>query len=287
MPCPVRAETSPLFTSMPELPEVETLRRALLPLIVNKTCTGLKFYRKDIRFPIPRTTLRKQMENQVVSQIQRIGKYLLLKVPNGALLLHLGMSGRISLQASMIPREKHTHAIFQFGDETFLHFVDPRRFGCILWVPQSGEHPLLDKLGPDPFSPDASARTLKNHAKNCRSPIKTFIMDSRRITGIGNIYACESLYLAGINPERKAGKITLAEWDRLLSCVRSTLENSIAAGGTTLRDFFDPNGSAGYYAVKLSVYGKEGEPCAKCKTPISRLIHSGRSTFFCKTCQKK
>ena len=270
---------------MPELPEVETLRLALLPLVVNKTCLALKFFRKDIRFPIPQTTLRKQMKNQVVSQVERIGKYLLLKVPKGAMLLHLGMSGRVSLQTKMSPREKHTHAIFQFGHETFLHFVDPRRFGCILWVPQSGEHPLIDNLGPDPFSPEVNSKALKIRAKNCRSPIKTFIMDARRITGIGNIYACESLYLAGINPKRKAGLITYSEWERLLSCLRYTLENSIAAGGTTLRDFFDPNGKTGYYAVKLSVYGKEGEPCPKCKTPISRLVHSGRSTFFCKTCQ--
>ena len=270
---------------MPELPEVETLRRALLPLVINKTCTALKFYRKDIRFPIPQATLRKQMVNQAVSQVQRIGKYLLLKVPQGAMLLHLGMSGRVTLKTSMSPREKHTHAIFQFDNATFLHFVDPRRFGCILWVPQSGEHPLLDKLGPDPFSSDANAGAMKSLAKNCRSPIKTFIMDARRITGIGNIYACESLYLACINPKRKAGGVTLVEWDRLLSCVRSTLENSIAAGGTTLRNFFDPSGTAGYYKVKLSVYGKEGYPCPKCKTSISRLVHSGRSTFFCKTCQ--
>ncbi len=270
---------------MPELPEVETLRRVLLPLIVNKTCTALKFYRKDIRFPIPQTTLRKHFENQIVSQIQRNGKYLLLKVPKGAMLWHLGMSGRVALQTSMNPREKHTHAIFQFGPETFLHFIDPRRFGCILWVPENGKHPLLDKMGPDPFAPETNATALKNRAKNCRSPIKTFIMDARRIAGIGNIYACESLYLAGINPKRKAGRITLTEWDRLISCISSTLEDSISAGGTTLRNFFDPNGSAGYYAVKLSVYGKEGKPCAKCKTPISRLIHSGRSTFFCKTCQ--
>ena len=272
---------------MPELPEVETLRRALLPLVVNKTCTALKFYRKDIRFPIPQATLRKQMVNQVVSQIQRIGKYLLWQVPDGAMLLHLGMSGRVILKPAMSPREKHTHAVFKFGSETFLHFVDPRRFGCILWVPQNGEHPLLDKLGPDPFSPEASAKAMKSLAKNCKSPIKTFIMDARRITGVGNIYACESLFLADINPKRRAGRITLAEWDRLLSSVRSTLENSINAGGTTLRDFFDPSGTAGYYAVKLSVYGKEGEPCPKCKAPISRLIHSGRSTFFCKFCQKK
>ncbi len=223
----------------------------------------------------------------MVSQIQRNGKYLLLKVSNGAMLWHLGMSGRVALQVSMSPREKHTHAIFQFGPETFLHFIDPRRFGCILWVPQNGKHPLLDKMGPDPFAPETNAAALKFRAKNCRSPIKTFIMDARRITGIGNIYACESLYMAGISPKRKAGRITLAEWERLISCVRTTLENSISAGGTTLRDFFDPSGSAGYYAVKLSVYGKEGEPCPKCITPISRMIHSGRSTFFCTICQRK
>ena len=248
---------------MPELPEVETLRRALLPLVVNKTCTALKFYRKDIRFPIPQATLRNQFANQVVSKIQRNGKYLLLQVPEGAMLLHLGMSGHVSLQTSMTPREKHTHAIFCFGSKTCLHFVDPRRFGCILWVPQSGKHPLLDKMGPDPFSPDANAKALKGRAKNCRSPIKTFIKDTKR----------------------KAGRITLAQWDHLISCIRSTLEDSISAGGTTLRDFFDPSGAAGYYAVQLSAYGKEGEPCQKCKTPISRMVHSGRSTFFCKICQ--
>lgn len=270
---------------MPELPEVETLRRALLPLVVNKTCTEIKFYRKDIRFPIPQATLRKQFANQVVSQVQRNGKYLLLQVPNGAMLWHLGMSGHVSRQGSMTPVEKHTHAIFRFDSKTCLHFVDPRRFGCILWVPKNGGHRLLDNLGPDPFSPDANAQTMKSLAKNCRAPIKTFIMDAKRITGIGNVYACESLYHANINPKRKAGSITLAEWNRLLSNVRTTLENSISAGGTTLRDFFDPSGTKGYYAVKLSVYGKEGEPCPKCKTVISRMIHSGRSTFFCANCQ--
>ena len=126
---------------MPELPEVETLRRALLPLVVNKTCTALKFYREDIRFPIPQGTLHNLFANQVVSKIQRNGKYLLLQVPQGAMLLHLGMSGHVSLQISMTPQEKHTHAIFRFGSKTCLHFIDPRRFGCILWVPQSGEHP--------------------------------------------------------------------------------------------------------------------------------------------------
>ena len=272
---------------MPELPEVETLKRSLLPLVVNNTCTALKFFRNDIRFPIPKSTLKKRMVNQVVSEIQRIGKYLLLKVPQGSMLLHLGMSGRVTLQDSITPREKHTHAVFQFGSDTFLHFIDPRRFGCILWVPENGRHPLLNKLGLDPFSQEANAKTLKGIARNCRSPIKTFIMDARRITGIGNIYACESLYQASINPKRKAGKITLTEWETLISCIRSTLMKSIESGGTTLRDFYNPNGTAGYYKVSLSVYGKEGLPCPKCKTPISRMVHSGRSTFFCKLCQKK
>lgn len=270
---------------MPELPEVETLRQALLPLIINKPCTALKFYRKDIRFPIPQTTLRKQFANQVVSEIRRTGKYLLLQVPQGAMLLHLGMSGRVSQQSTMVPQEKHTHAVFRFGSDTCLHYVDPRRFGCILWVPQNGKHPLLDKMGPDPFSPEANAEALKVRAKNSRSPIKTFIMNAQHITGIGNIYACESLYQAGVNPQLKAGSVTLAQWDKLLSCVRSTLEKSILAGGTTLRDFHAPGGSAGYYAIQLSVYGKQGEPCPRCTTPISRLVNSGRSTFFCKTCQ--
>lgn len=270
---------------MPELPEVETLRRALLPLVKNNVCRDIEYYRKDLRFPIPQALLNKGLLNNEISDITRKGKYLLFHTSKGAMLLHLGMSGRVSLQATMVPQEKHTHVIFKFAKNSCLHFVDPRRFGSLSWIPESGKHPLIDKLGCDPFSPDMTAKAMKTLARKSRAPMKSFIMNSQKITGVGNIYACESLYHASIRPTKQAGKLTLVQWEKWILCVQEVLNKSIASGGTTLKDFFDPNGSQGYFSVSLSVYGKEGQPCPKCKTPISRRVQTGRSTFFCKICQ--
>ena len=270
---------------MPELPEVETLRRALLPLIKNKICRELKFFRKDLRFPIPQALLSKGLLHKKVSDITRKGKYLIFHAPKGSMLLHLGMSGRVVLQGTIEPQEKHTHVIFKFADKSYLHFIDPRRFGSISWIPESGNHPLIDKLGCDPFSDDMTAKAMKILARKSRAPMKSFIMNSQKITGVGNIYACESLYHSRIRPTKQAGKVTSAQWEKWILCVQEVLNKSIASGGTTLRDFFDPNGSKGYFSVSLSVYGKEGQSCPKCKTPISRMTQTGRSTFFCKLCQ--
>ncbi len=202
------------------------------------------------------------------------------------MLLHLGMSGRMVLQQTAEPQEKHTHAIFKFSEKTYLHFVDPRRFGSISWVPESGKHPLIDNLGCDPFSTEMTPKAMKVLARKSRAPIKSFIMNSQKITGVGNIYACESLFQAGIRPTKQTGKITLAQWEKWIECLQEVLNKSIASGGTTLRDFFDPNGTQGYFSISLSVYGKEGQPCPNCTRPISRLVQTGRSTFFCKTCQR-
>ncbi len=272
---------------MPELPEVETLRRALLPLALNRTCMEMRFHRSDLRFPIPTEELKKALLGQKVTAITRVGKYLLLNVPTGAMLWHLGMSGRVTERPTMDPVEKHTHAVFRFSPATCLHFIDPRRFGAIAWAPLGAGHKLLDHLGPDPFSEEASAHNFQAKAKNCRAPVKAFVMDSKRLSGVGNIYACEALFAAGIRPTRRAGRLTLADWERLLAALRDTLDKSIAAGGTTLKDFFNPAGGAGYFAVDLAVYGREGEPCRRCQTPITRTLHTGRSTFFCRECQKR
>ncbi len=271
---------------MPELPEVETLRRALLPLVRGQVLQDLKFYRDDLRFPIPQETIRRECLGRPVREISRRGKYLLLHTPNGALLWHLGMSGRIVRHSSGTPREKHTHAVFRFGPDTHLHFVDPRRFGAILWIPREEGHPLIDHLGLDPLSSDLNAKTLKVLARKCKAPIKSFLMDAKRLAGIGNIYACEALFGTPLNPRRRAGRVTLAEWDRLLIALRQTLLRSIESGGTTLRDFFNTDGTPGYYAVSLSVYGKENQPCPNCATPIVRKVQSGRSTFYCRVCQR-
>jgi formamidopyrimidine-DNA glycosylase len=272
---------------MPELPEVETLRRALLPLAKNKKLKEIKFFRKDIRFPIPIKKLQKGLTEATISDITRRGKYLLLHAPTGAMILHLGMSGRVVQHPSMQPVEKHTHAIFHFKPDTFLHFIDPRRFGCILWVPKNEGHPLLDHLGLDPLDEATTAKALKVMARKCKAPIKSFIMDSKRLTGVGNIYACESMFQGSLNPRRQAGKVTLREWENFMVSLKSILNNSIASGGTTLRDFFTADNTPGYYAINLSVYGKENQPCPICATPIIRITQTGRSTFYCKVCQKK
>ena len=272
---------------MPELPEVETLRQALLPLVLNKTLIDLKFLRPNLRFPIPAKTLKREMVNAPIEKVTRLGKYLLLHNARGAMLWHLGMSGRVMQRPTMQPEEKHTHAVFQFEPNTCLHFIDPRRFGCILWVAKDGRHPLLDHLGPDPFSEEATPELFKERARTCKGPIKGFLMNATRIAGIGNIYACEALFKAGIHPKKSANKLSRPQWENLLIEVRKVLQKSIQAGGTTLRDFFTTDGTPGYFALELSVYGKEGQPCPQCRTPIVRHVHTARSTFFCKICQKR
>ena len=272
---------------MPELPEVETLRRGLLPLVANKVLRRIKFFRKDLRFPIPQKLLKDELLNTKINDITRRGKYLLLHTDTGAMIWHLGMSGRVIRQTSMRAVEKHTHAIFAFDQETYLHFVDPRRFGCILWAPKNEGHRLINNLGLEPLSEETTAENLKLLARNCSVPIKSFLMDARRLVGVGNIYASETLFAARVSPEKKAGKITLPIWKNILAELRRILESSISAGGTTLNDFFSTEGEPGYYSVKLAVYGKEGQPCPRCGKPISRATRSGRSTFFCRACQKK
>jgi formamidopyrimidine-DNA glycosylase len=187
----------------------------------------------------------------------------------------------------MKPFEKHTHAVFKFDPEIYLHYVDPRRFGCLLWVPSSKGHPLLNGIGPDPLEKEITADEMKLLAKNCKKiSIKNFLMDSKRIAGVGNIYACETLFAAKISPKKPARRINSSQWTLLLSTLRDILQKSIAAGGTTLRDFYSTDGNQGYYKFSLAVYGKESEPCLVCGEPIKRIIQSARSTFYCKTCQK-
>ena len=272
---------------MPELPEVETLKRALASLVLNKRLLELTFLRKNLRFPIPLTKICKGLLNQTVSKVTRKGKYILLHVPEGALLIHLGMSGRFTQAPSMELIEKHTHAIFKFDPDVYLHYIDPRRFGCLLWVPNGQGHPLLNGIGPDPLGKEITAIKMKLLAKKCKKvSIKNFLMDSKRIAGVGNIYACETLFAARISPKKIARRINSSQWTLILSNLCDILQKSIVAGGTTLRDFHSTDGNQGYYKFSLAVYGKENEPCLVCSKPIKRIIQSARSTFYCKTCQK-
>ena len=272
---------------MPELPEVETLKRALTPLVLNKRLLKLGFLRKDLRFSIPLSKLREGLLNQTVSKITRKGKYILMHVPDGALLIHLGMSGRVVQTSSMKPMKKHTHAVFKFEPDVYLHYVDPRRFGCLLWVPKGQTHPLLEGLGPDPLGEEIAATEMKLVAKKCsKASIKSFLMNAKRISGVGNIYACEVLFAARVSPKKPARKINSVQWGLILSTLRDILQKSIAAGGTTLRDFYTTDGSQGYYKLNLTVYDREDKPCPVCTEPIKRIVQSARSTFYCKVCQK-
>lgn len=272
---------------MPELPEVETLKRALLPLVLGKTFDRPQFFRQDLRFPIPVKTIQSELAGQTLNSISRKAKYLLLEIETGAMLWHLGMSGRVTQYPTNQLQEKHTHAIFSFSPNLHLHFIDPRRFGAILWIPKGCGHKLLDSLGPDPLDDSTTGEFLFNRAKTCKGPVKNFLMNSQRLSGVGNIYACEALFKAGISPRKGAHRLSKKDWNVLLANLRIVLEKSISAGGTTLRDFFGANGQPGYFSIDLAVYGKEGKPCQSCGTIISRIVQTGRSTFFCKTCQKK
>lgn len=272
---------------MPELPEVETLRRALLPLVKGQTLQSIKFFRDDIRFPIPKKNLRQFAQGQSIRNISRRGKYLLLEVTDGAILLHLGMSGRVAQFPSARRVEKHTHVIFHLTPDLFLHFIDPRRFGAVLWFSNETGHPLIDSLGLEPLAPTTTADKLKQAAGKSTASIKSFLMNAKKLVGVGNIYACESLFKAKINPKRPAGKLSMKDWERLLAALRKILDQSIASGGTTLRDFFDADGRPGYYALNLCVYGREGKPCPSCGSPVSKIVQTGRSTFFCKVCQNR
>jgi len=271
---------------MPELPEVETLKNALLPLIKNQVLEEMIFHRSDLRFPIPIGQLDQKMTGQRVLEVVRKGKYLLWEVADGAMVLHLGMSGRVVQRPSQQAEEKHCHAVFKFSPNIYLHFIDPRRFGCIVWAPRESGHPLLNHLGPDPLTADASPERMKRLAQNRKTSIKAFLMDAHQLAGVGNIYACESLFRSGIHPLRQAGRLSLQRWGKLMAELKMVLQESIKAGGSTLRDFYGADGSPGYYSTRFTVYGREHQPCMNCQEPISRLVQTGRSTFYCKHCQK-
>ncbi|QPJ66275.1 MAG: bifunctional DNA-formamidopyrimidine glycosylase/DNA-(apurinic or apyrimidinic site) lyase [Candidatus Nitrohelix vancouverensis] len=271
---------------MPELPEVETLKNALLPLVRHQVLEDIHFHRSNLRYPIPIADLNERFKGRRIDNVLRKGKYILFQAETGAMILHLGMSGRVTQSHSAEAKEKHTHIVFKFQSNLYLHFVDPRRFGCVAWAPENKGHPLLDRLGVDPMTPELTAQAMKTLAKGCTASIKSFLMDSHRLAGVGNIYACESLFRSGIRPTSPAGRVSLKRWERLVAELRFVLQQSIDAGGSTLRDFFNADGEPGYYSTQFCVYGKEKQACPQCSFPITRITQTGRSTFYCKKCQK-
>ena len=269
---------------MPELPEVETSRRGISPHIVGKTLQSLIVRQSRLRWPVPEN-LHQLISGQSLTAISRRGKYLLLDFGLGYLIIHLGMSGSLRICSQEIPPNKHDHIDWIFADGTVLRYNDPRKFGAVLWTLQPENHALLSKLGPEPLSENLNAHHLFSAASQRRIPIKAFIMDSHIVVGVGNIYASESLFWAGIHPERSAGKITDEEFQKLVKSIQKVLSSAIEQGGTTLRDYVNPEGKPGYFQQTLQVYGRRGEPCRECSTPIEHVKIGQRASYFCPRCQ--
>ncbi len=270
---------------MPELPEVEITMRGITPLL-GQTVRSVSIRQPSLRWPIP-SHLPETLPQQTLHALKRRAKYILAGFDSGTLILHLGMSGRICLLPEFKAAEKHDHFDLQFTDGQILRLRDPRRFGAVLWVEGNAEaHALISSLGPEPLTDAFSGEYLYQNMRTRSAAIKTTIMDSHLVVGVGNIYASESLFRAGISPETPANKLTKARCTRLVEEIKRTLGDAIQAGGSSLRDFFGADGNPGYFQQEYFVYGRTGQPCKVCKISIRLLKQGQRSTFYCVSCQK-
>ena len=270
---------------MPELPEVETVRRGLAPHLTGQVVTGVVVRQPRLRWPVPEQ-LAAQLPGQPIQRVERRAKYLLLRTDAGTAILHLGMTGRLRLLSAATPLQKHDHVDLALASGYCLRFNDSRRFGAVLWTTAPPErHPLLQALGPEPFDAAFSGAYLHRRAQGRTSAVKTFIMDNRVVVGVGNIYANEALFAAGISPLRPAGQVTETECDRLAIAIREILTEAIRQGGTTLRDFIGGDGEPGYFQQSLRVYDRRGLPCAVCGQPIQHCRIGQRATYYCPRCQ--
>jgi formamidopyrimidine-DNA glycosylase len=270
---------------MPELPEVETTRTGIAPHLLGRRIERLAIRQPSLRWPIPRTLIRK-LPGQSIAAIERRAKYLLVHTDAGSAVLHLGMSGSLRVLDQSAAPGKHDHYDWLLDSGKLLRFTDPRRFGCLLWQPPGTLHPLLSTLGPEPLSDEFNGDLLWHRSRGRKSSIKTFIMDQSIVVGVGNIYAAEALFAAGIHPSRAAGSVSRERYDSLVDAIKRILGHAIRRGGTTLRDFISPDGVPGYFEQELFVYGRSGEPCRVCKRPIRVISLGQRSTFYCPQCQR-
>jgi formamidopyrimidine-DNA glycosylase len=270
---------------MPELPEVETTLRGLEPHLRGKRVTGVTLRRPDLRWPIP-PEVAALLPGERITGLRRRAKYLLLDTAPGSALLHLGMSGSLRVLPARTPVAAHDHVDLVLDSGKVLRFNDPRRFGCLLWQPAGSTHELLARLGPEPLSDGFDGDYLYARSRGRSDSIKTFLMDQAIVVGVGNIYAAESLFRAGISPGRAAGRVSRSRYGELAAAVRSILAHAIERGGTTLRDFISPDGAPGYFEQELSVYGREGEPCRRCGATLKGSRLGNRATAWCSGCQK-
>ena len=271
---------------MPELPEVETTLRGIAPHLRGTRIERLSVRQRRLRYPVP-DGAEQEVAGRRILTLRRRGKYLLLELDRGGLLIHLGMSGSLRVLPADIPPERHDHLDLRISGGRCLRLRDPRRFGTFLWTPDPlDDHPLIRRLGAEPLGPQFDGDLLYAASRGRRVPVKNFIMDARVVVGVGNIYANESLFAAGIHPNRPSGRVGRERYRRLASSIKEILQSAIDQGGTSLRDFVREDGSPGYFALALRVYARGGEPCTRCGCEIRQQRIGQRSSFFCPRCQR-
>ncbi len=274
-----------LLTHMPELPEVETTRRGIEPHVLGRTVTRLIVRNPCLRWRVP-AKLEKELAGQTIESVTRRGKYLLFTTPAGTLIVHLGMSGSLRVVPCEQAADSYEHVDIVLDNGDCLRLRDPRRFGAVLWTRDDPQkHKLLRLLGPEPLSADFTGDYLFRKSRKRTRAVRDFLLDSRIVAGIGNIYANEALFAAGLRPARAAGRINRIRYERLTEAIRETLGRALKAGGTTLRDFRASDGRPGYFQLSLNVYGREGEPCRACGTAIKARKRGQRTAYFCPNCQ--
>lgn len=274
---------------MPELPEVETTMRGIAPALLGQRIEAMVVRNPALRWPIPAAVQR--AVGQTVSSLQRRAKYILVELSGGpapgGLLCHLGMSGSLRICDAGAPPRKHDHFDIVLADERCIRYHDPRRFGTLLWWDDpAADHPLLHELGPEPLTGDFEGQYLWQRSRGLRVAVKNFIMNGKVVVGVGNIYASEALYMAGIHPTRPAGRVSAARYEALALAIKDVLGRAIREGGTTLRDFVNPENEPGYFAQNLLVYEREGLPCFQCGAPVRRRVIGQRSSYYCPQCQR-
>lgn len=270
---------------MPELPEVETTRKGILPYIDQQTVTKVTVRQPKLRWLVSEEI--HDMQGEIVQSVTRRGKYILLETSKGTALIHLGMSGSLRVLDIGTAPEKHDHIDIEFANKKLIRLRDPRRFGAILWTTKNPlKHKLIRSLGPEPLGDDFNVDYLFQYSRGRKVSIKQFIMNGHVVVGVGNIYACESLFQAGISPKALAGKVSKKRYKKLVEVIKEVLARAIEQGGTTLKDFVQVEGNPGYFQQQLNVYGRAGEVCLKCESPIKQIKQGQRSTFYCSKCQK-
>jgi len=269
---------------MPELPEVETTRRGIVPFAEGEIIESVVIREPRLRWPVD-AGLPGKLTGQRIRTIGRRGKYLLFETAPGTALVHLGMSGSLRVVDAATALKKHDHFDFTLANGKTLRFHDPRRFGSLLWAEDASRHPLLRDLGPEPLDDEFSGAYLRATARGRRVAVKSFVMNSQVVVGVGNIYASEALFRAGIHPRRSAGRISAARYQRLAAAIKAVLNDAIKLGGTTLRDYYSGEGAPGYFRQELDVYERASGPCHRCGRPIKRVVIGQRATYYCGHCQ--